>query len=82
MAGVWAKDGHERWRPLIAAGFTNEAELHSLIEESPAMLPLPGAPTLAVEPDRTQVTAELAGTGKPPVPSRAVPGAAEFAASL
>lgn len=48
MTGVWAKDGKNRWRLLTATGFVSEAELHHLIEETPAMLPLAGAPTLAI----------------------------------
>lgn len=48
MPGVWAKDAGDRWRPLAATGFVREAELHDLIEQTPAMLPLAGAPTLAV----------------------------------
>jgi hypothetical protein len=48
MPGVWAKDGNDRWRPLTATGFVSEADLHSLIEQTPAMLPLAGTPTLAV----------------------------------
>jgi hypothetical protein len=35
-----------------------------------------------VEPDRTQVTAQLAGSGKPSIATEIVPGATEFAASI
>jgi Major Facilitator Superfamily/Universal stress protein family len=35
-----------------------------------------------VEPDRTQVTAQLGGSGKPPTATEVVPGATEFAASI
>jgi hypothetical protein len=35
-----------------------------------------------VEPDRTQVTAQLAGTGKPSSASEILPGTAEIAASI
>lgn len=48
MAGVWSLGGEGRWRPLTATGFVNEADLHDLIEETPAMLPLAGTPRLAV----------------------------------
>jgi len=48
VPGVWAKDRQDRWRPLIATGFVSEADLHSLIEQTPAMLPLAGAPALAI----------------------------------
>lgn len=48
MAGVWAKDGNGRWRPLTATGFVSEADLHSLIEQTPAMLPVAGTPSLAI----------------------------------
>jgi hypothetical protein len=48
MAGVWSLGGEGRWRPLTATGFVSEADLHDLIEETPAMLPLAGAPRLAI----------------------------------
>jgi hypothetical protein len=48
MPGVWAQDGDQKWRPLTARGFISESDLHDLIEQAPAMLPLAGAPTLAV----------------------------------
>lgn len=37
-----------QWRPLTAAGFALEADLHDLIEQTPALLPLAGVPRLAV----------------------------------
>jgi len=48
MSGVWAQGGEGRWRSLTATGFVNEADLHDLIEQTPAMLPLAGTATLAV----------------------------------
>ncbi|HEX8092465.1 hypothetical protein [Jatrophihabitans sp.] len=48
MSGVWAKDRQDRWSPLIATGFISEGDLHELIEQTPAMLPLAGAPTIAI----------------------------------
>ncbi|GAA1689919.1 hypothetical protein GCM10009745_38980 [Kribbella yunnanensis] len=48
MAGVWSKGGGGQWRPLTATGFVSEADLHRLIEATPTMLPLAGAPRLAI----------------------------------
>lgn len=48
MGGVWGANPDGGWRPLPASGFTNETELHDLIEQTPEMLPLAGSPTLAV----------------------------------
>ncbi|TCO18458.1 hypothetical protein EV652_1152 [Kribbella steppae] len=48
MAGVWSLGGEGRWRPLTATGFVSEADLHGLIGETPAMLPLAGTPRLAI----------------------------------
>ncbi|WP_116950195.1 hypothetical protein [Jiangella endophytica] len=47
MPGIWSEsDG--RWRALEPVGFTLEQHLHDLIEGSPGMLPLAGAPQLAI----------------------------------
>lgn len=48
MSGVWSQGGEGQWRPLTATGFVSEADLHGLIEGTPAMLPLAGAPRLAI----------------------------------
>lgn len=48
MPGVWAKGTESSWRRLTATGFVSEAELHGLIEQTPAMLPLAGTSTLAI----------------------------------
>ena len=34
--------------PLTSTGFVSESDLHNLIEQTPAMLPLAGSPTLAI----------------------------------
>lgn len=47
MTGIWAETDNG-WRPLPPAGFRQEKELHDLIERSPDMLPLAGAPRLVV----------------------------------
>lgn len=48
MTGIWARSGEGRWRPLTAAGFVSEEDLHGLIEQTPTMLPLAGTSTLAI----------------------------------
>jgi hypothetical protein len=45
---VWAKGAEDSWRRLTATGFVSEADLHGLIEQTPAMLPLAGTSTLAI----------------------------------
>jgi hypothetical protein len=47
MAGIWSEttDG---WQPLPPAGFAQEQDLHDLIERSPGLLPLAGAPRLVI----------------------------------
>lgn len=72
MPGVWAKDDQDRWRALAATGFVSEADLHDLIEQTPAMLPLAGAPTLAVVGreivcgrERADLVAVEVDTGRP-----------------
>jgi hypothetical protein len=74
MSGAWAKDGEHHWRPLIATGFVGEADLHSLIEQTPTMLPLAGAPTLAIVGrevncgrERADLVAVEVSTGRPVV---------------
>jgi hypothetical protein len=47
MSAVWHDDG-AGWRLLSPIGFPSEATLHELVEQTPAMLPLAGAPQLAV----------------------------------
>jgi hypothetical protein len=47
MTAIW-KAAAEGWTPLAAAGFPDEATLHRLVEETPALLPLSGSPQLAV----------------------------------
>ncbi len=48
MPGVWAKSAEGSWRPLTATGFVTETELHDLIEQTPALLPVAGTSTLAI----------------------------------
>ena len=47
MSGIWTKDG-DGWTLSPPEGFPDEATLHSLIVETPEMLPLSGAPPLAI----------------------------------
>ena len=47
IPGIWTKDD-EVWKLSRPEGFPDEATLHSLIEETPEMLPLAGAPRLMV----------------------------------
>ncbi|MEA2677605.1 MAG: hypothetical protein QOJ81_1746 [Chloroflexota bacterium] len=47
MTAIWRNDG-SGWRILPPAGFPDEAALHGLVEEAPHLLPLAGAPKLAV----------------------------------
>jgi hypothetical protein len=48
VTGIWAEAADGRWRALPPVGFAQEQELHDLIERSPAMLPLAGAPRLVI----------------------------------
>lgn len=48
MTAVWASDAAGSWKLLAPAGFPSEADLHSLVEQSPQLLPLSGSPRLAV----------------------------------
>lgn len=47
MTAIWQND-ESGWHLLTAAGFPNEATLHTLVEQAPQMLPLAGAPRLIV----------------------------------
>ena len=47
MTAIWSNDG-ERWALLTPSGFPDEASLHSLIEQSPQLLPLAGSPRLTI----------------------------------
>lgn len=47
MTGIWSETA-AGWRPLAPVGFAQERESHDLIERSPGMLPLAGAPRLVV----------------------------------
>ncbi len=47
MASIWHNDG-SAWGLLAPAGFPDEASLHTLVEQAPHILPLSGAPRLAV----------------------------------
>ncbi len=47
MTGIWS-EAEDGWRPLAPVGFSQEKELHDLIERSPGMLPLAGSPRLVV----------------------------------
>ena len=47
MSGIWTQDD-EGWSLSPPEGFADEATLHGLIEKTPEMLPLSGAPTLVI----------------------------------
>jgi hypothetical protein len=47
MTSIWASEG-DKWRLLAPVGFPDEKALHSLVEQSPELLPLAGAPRLVV----------------------------------
>ena len=47
MSGIWTKDG-DGWTLSPPAGFPDEATLHGLIEQTPEMLPLSGAPPMLI----------------------------------
>lgn len=47
MSGIWTEDG-EGWTLSLPDGFPDEATLHDLIEQTPEMLPLSGAPPLLI----------------------------------
>ena len=47
MTAIWQNDGTE-WRLLAPTGFPDEQTLHDLVEETPQILPLAGAPRLVV----------------------------------
>ena len=47
VSGIWTRND-EGWQLSQAEGFPDEATLHSLIEKTPEMLPLAGAPPLLV----------------------------------
>ena len=47
MSGIWTKEG-DSWTLNSPEGFPDEATLHSLIEQTPEMLPLSGAPPLLI----------------------------------
>ncbi|HSW42736.1 MAG TPA: hypothetical protein VLM76_09530 [Patescibacteria group bacterium] len=47
MTAIWAKaDG--AWRTLVPGGFPLEADLHTLVEDAPELLPLAGGPRLTI----------------------------------
>ena len=47
MSGIWTEDG-DSWALSPPEGFRDEATLHGLIEQTPEMLPLSGAPPLLI----------------------------------
>lgn len=47
MSALWTDDG-SGWNVLAPAGFPDEETLRTLIEKTPEMLPLAGAPTVAI----------------------------------
>jgi hypothetical protein len=48
MTAIWSSESADGWRLLAPAGFPSEAELHTLVEQSPQLLPLAGSPRLVV----------------------------------
>ena len=48
MTAIWSTDPMSGWTLLKPAGFPLEAELHTLVEQSPQLLPLAGTPRLVV----------------------------------
>jgi len=47
MPSIWKKDA-DKWRPLAASEFADEATLHDMVEDAPELLPLSGSPRLVV----------------------------------
>ena len=47
MAGIWT-EGSDGWELASPSGFPAEADLHALVAEAPQVLPLAGAPRIAV----------------------------------
>jgi hypothetical protein len=47
MTAIWSHNG-DRWALLAPSGFRDEASLHTLIEQSPQLLPLAGSPQLTI----------------------------------
>ena len=47
MSGIWTDHG-DSWTLSPPKGFRDEATLHGVIEQTPAMLPLSGAPPLLI----------------------------------
>jgi hypothetical protein len=47
VSAIWS-DESDGWQLLAPIGFADEAALHTLVERSPEVLPLSGAPRLAV----------------------------------
>jgi RecB family endonuclease NucS len=47
MTAIWSNDG-DGWALLAPSGFPDEASLHTLIEQSPQLLPLAGSPRLTI----------------------------------
>lgn len=52
MTAIWTNDG-EGWMLLSPSGFPDEASLHSLIEQSPQLLPPAGSPRLTILAERS-----------------------------
>ena len=48
MTAIWSSDSSDGWKLLTPAGFPSEVELHTLVEQSPQLLPLAGSPRLVV----------------------------------
>jgi hypothetical protein len=48
VTAIWGSDPGGQWRPLAAAAYPAEADLHDLVERTPQILPLAGSPHLTV----------------------------------
>ena len=48
MTSIWSTDTEGGWKLLPTAGFPDEATLHTLVEQTPQLLPLAGSPRLAI----------------------------------
>lgn len=59
MTAIWGNAGGQ-WRLLAPSGFPDEAALHGLVENAPHILPLAGAPQLAVVGREVRIGPNLA----------------------
>ena len=48
MTSIWSTDPEGGWKLLPTVGFPDEATLHTLVEQTPQLLPLAGSPRLSI----------------------------------